>query len=114
MRRSTLTTSDSTSDEMLTGRRRKTTYRTAIVTAVVIAAFSLSLSSCSTLGTTAACSKGTGTLIKPSGSTLSKGLSSTTLPPSHDNDAGEGRIPDVTPDADVDANQRPHACSSPK
>jgi len=32
------------------------------------------------------------------------------LPPSHDNDAGKGRIPDTTPDADLDANQRAALC----
>jgi len=35
------------------------------------------------------------------------GSPSTTLPPSHDNDAGGAHIPDVHPDADTDANQRP-------
>jgi predicted small secreted protein len=30
----------------------------------------------------------------------------TTLPPSHDNDAGRARAPDTTPDADSDAYQR--------
>jgi hypothetical protein len=32
------------------------------------------------------------------------------LPPSHDNDAGRGRIPDTHPDADFDANQRAALC----
>jgi len=32
-----------------------------------------------------------------------------TLPPSHDNDAGRGRLPDSHPDADVDADQVPKA-----
>jgi len=32
------------------------------------------------------------------------------LPPSHDNDAGRGRIPDARPDADLDANQRAALC----
>jgi len=32
------------------------------------------------------------------------------LPPSHDNDAGRGRIPDTHPDADLDANQRAALC----
>jgi hypothetical protein len=32
------------------------------------------------------------------------------LPPSHDNDAGRGRINDTTPDADLDANQRAALC----
>lgn len=33
------------------------------------------------------------------------------LPPTHDNDAGKGRIPDTHPDADVDANQRAAMCT---
>jgi hypothetical protein len=32
------------------------------------------------------------------------------LPPSHDNDAGRGRIPDTKPDRDLDANQRTALC----
>jgi hypothetical protein len=32
------------------------------------------------------------------------------LPPTHDNDAGRGRIPDTKPDADLDANQRAALC----
>jgi|GEM_PF-1353479 len=32
------------------------------------------------------------------------------LPPSYDNDAGRGRIPDTHPDADLDANQRAALC----
>jgi hypothetical protein len=32
------------------------------------------------------------------------------LPPSHDNDVGRGRIPDSTPDADLDAGQRAALC----
>ena len=35
----------------------------------------------------------------------------TILPPSHDNDAGKGRLPDLRPDADVDQNQRAQGCS---
>ena len=34
----------------------------------------------------------------------------TTLPPSHDNDAGISRQHDATPDADVDTYQRPQFC----
>ena len=32
------------------------------------------------------------------------------LPPTQDNDAGRGRIPDTHPDADLDANQRAALC----
>jgi len=32
------------------------------------------------------------------------------LPPTRDNDAGRGRIPDTRPDADLDANQREALC----
>jgi hypothetical protein len=35
------------------------------------------------------------------------GSTASSLPPSHDNDAGLARIPDAHPDADVDANQIP-------
>src|SRR5664280_795454 len=35
-----------------------------------------------------------------------------TLPPSHDNDVGRRRLPDMHPDADVDANQVPVAVES--
>jgi len=36
------------------------------------------------------------------------------LPPTHDNDAGRGRIPDTKPDADLDANQRAALCKAYK
>jgi len=99
-----------TVEKVATGRRRRFPFRTAIVAAIVIAGFSLSMSAGSTNGTTATCSKSSASLMKSSASTLSKGSSSTTLPPSRDNDVGDGRIPDQTPDADVDANQRPPIC----
>jgi len=43
------------------------------------------------------------------------GRPGTTLPPSHDNDVGRMRMPDKTPDNDVDANQVPTAprCPTP-
>lgn len=34
------------------------------------------------------------------------------LPPTRDNDAGRGRIPDTRPDADLDANQRTALCKA--
>jgi len=34
-----------------------------------------------------------------------------TLPPTHDNDVGRGRIPDTRPDADLDANHRAALCT---
>jgi hypothetical protein len=97
-----------------TVRRPKRPLRSAIVTAIVFAGFSISVSACSITGTTAACTKSTGGVFVSSGLTPSKSVSNTTLPPSHDNDAGDGRIPDHTPDADVDANQRHHICNGPK
>lgn len=39
--------------------------------------------------------------------TTMPGSSITSLPPSHDNDAGRSRIPDITPDADFDVSQLP-------
>ena len=40
------------------------------------------------------------------------GAPTSTLPPSHDNDVGHRRLPDLHPDADTDANQVPkgHPC----
>ena len=38
------------------------------------------------------------------------GSTRSTLPPSHDNDTGRGRPPDLHPDADVDAGQLPAPC----
>jgi hypothetical protein len=93
-----------------TSRRRRVSLRATLFAALAIVGCSLLMSACSIVSTSATCSPSTGGLIKSSGSTLSKGVSSTTLPPSHDNDVGKGRIPDSTPDADVDANQRPHSC----
>ena len=75
---------------------------------------SMSLAGCSSGGNPSACAAGSVTAKGSSGLTAAKGVSSTTLPPSHDNDAGEGRIPDHTPDADIDANQRHQSCSRPK
>lgn len=37
--------------------------------------------------------------------TTTPGTPPTTLPPSHDNDAGRSRIKDITPDADTDVSQ---------
>jgi hypothetical protein len=39
------------------------------------------------------------------------GASFTTLPPSHDNDAGRSRIPDATPDADNDTSRARLVCA---
>ena len=36
----------------------------------------------------------------------------TTLPPSHDNDAGRSRIPDATPDADNDTSRSRVVCET--
>jgi len=93
------------------GSRPKVPYRNAVVAMIVTAGISLVLAGCSSISTSDACSRGTGSLMKSSGLTLAMGSSSTTLPPSHDNDVGKARIPDVTPDNDVDANQRPHSCT---
>jgi len=72
----------------------------AVVTLFVV---SLSLAGCSSGGTKVAC---TVPARHPP-----TGVSITTLPPSHDNDVGHGRIPDTTPDADIDANQRHTVCA---
>ena len=75
---------------------------------------SLSLASCSSGVSPSACATSPGASKDSSGLTAAKGASSTTLPPSHDNDAGDARIPDSTPDADVGANQRHLGCTEPK
>lgn len=75
----------------------------AVVPVVLFVAASLSLTACSSTTTSAPCTMKQLTL------TLEKSTLGT-LPPSHDNDAGEGRIPDTHPDADVDANQRAALC----
>lgn len=52
---------------------------------------------------------GNGSLVRssrPTGLIPATGASPTTLPPSHDNDAGWARRPDSYPDADIDANQK--------
>lgn len=85
----------------------KSRFRTAAAAAATLLVVSLSLSGC---GTKSACAPGLGL-----GTTITGiGTPGTTLPPSHDNDAGNGRIPDKTPDADIDANQRIPVCSQPK
>ena len=104
---------DHPASEVATVGRRRTSYRKAIITAVFFTGSSLSMSACLMIGTTATCSNSPGALITSSGSTHSNGPPSTTLPPSHDNDVGNARIPDRTPDADVDANQRYQICSGP-
>lgn len=49
------------------------------------------------------CAKGPPRLTPVTGSAES------TLPPSHDNDVGRMRLPDLHPDADIDASQVPKA-----
>jgi hypothetical protein len=85
----------------------------AIVLVFALAAGSMFLAGCSNSPTSAACAK---KLVVASGSNGQSGVagSTTTLPPSHDNDVGEGRIPDTHPDADVDANQRHKICEPSK
>ena len=81
------------------GRRWKAT---AAVPVVLLLVSSLSLAGCSHAATSATCT--TQELI------MAAGKAYTMLPPTRDNDAGEGRIPDSTPDADIDANQRAALC----
>lgn len=69
---------------------------------LLLLAASLSLAGCSHATTSATCT--TQELIKAAGKAY------TMLPPTRDNDAGEGRIPDTQPDADIDANQRAALC----
>ncbi len=113
MRRSVNSTGGLATSDVAKVGRRTVANRKAVVTAIVAAGISLSLSGCSTIATSAACSNSTG-LVKSPGVTLAKGVSSTTLPPSRDNDAGRARASDATPDNDVDAIQRPRSCAGPK
>lgn len=92
-------------------RTRERRYRTAATVAASFLIVSMSLAGCSSSGIPSACAGGLHTTAGSSGLHRSKSVSSSTLPPSHDNDAGEGRIPDRTADADVDANQKPQRCS---
>ncbi len=78
----------------------------ALVAAVVVLSSSSSAPS-SCVGTTRT-TLGGGLL---SAVTTVPGASLTTLPPSHDNDAGRSRIPDATPDADNDSNRARLVCA---
>ena len=88
--------------------RRRRSLCFAAATLVLV---SLSLSGCSLGGHAAACVGPPLKIKSKTELTISKAHSTTTLPPSNDNDAGDGRIPDHTPDADLDYNQWHHGCS---
>lgn len=75
----------------------------AVVPVLLFVGSSLSLTACSHTAVSAPCTASQMNL------TLEK-TTRGTLPPTHDNDAGKGRIPDAQPDADVDANQRAALC----
>lgn len=89
--------------EVMAPYSSKSRFRATSVAVVTLFVVSLSLASCSTGGSKVAC--------KILALTPPTGLSNTTLSPTHDNDVGDGRIPDSTPDADVDANQRHKVCT---
>jgi hypothetical protein len=91
--------------------RSRRSVNTAVATLLLV---SLSLSGCSDGGTAVACATAPGASKGTLGLTTTREQSSTTLPPSHDNDAGDARIPDHTPDADLDYNQTHHSCLLPK
>lgn len=74
----------------------------AILSVVALVTSSLFLAGCGRSVASPACT--TKELIEAAGKGYLK------LPPSHDNDAGKGRIPDTKPDADIDANQRAALC----
>lgn len=84
------------------------------VAAATLLIVSMSLADFFTGSTISACATRAGSSIGSSVLITAKGVSNTTLPPSHDNDVGDARIPDTTPDADVDANQKYFSCSRPK
>jgi hypothetical protein len=93
----------------------RTRWSKTCLSMLALAASSFLLAGCFPAATQSACGPGVGT-HRPGASSGATALTPagasppTSLPPSHDNDAGRGRIPDVHPDADVDANQRPVAC----
>lgn len=90
---------------------KKLRYRSVGAAVATLLIVSLSLAGCSSGGNPSACAGGLATEKGSTGLTGAEGLSSTTLPPSHDNDAGGAHIADNTPDADIDANQRHSSCS---
>jgi len=75
----------------------------ALLPLVALVAGSLLLAGCGQSAASSSCT--TKQLIEAAGSGYLK------LPPTHDNDAGKGRIPDTRPDADIDANQRNALCA---
>jgi hypothetical protein len=85
-------------------RLRPRCGRTArtVLSVLALVASSLFLASCHETPASATCTMKE--LIAAAGKGYLK------LPPSHDNDAGRGRIPDTRPDADLDANQRAALC----
>jgi len=100
--------------EVMAVHLEKSRCRAVSGAAAALFVVSLSLAGCSVGGPTSACAAGTKTLNGSLGPSTVKGVSNTTLPLSHDNDVGDARILDTTPDADIDANQRPQSCSRPK
>jgi hypothetical protein len=93
---------------------RKGRCRAVSMAVATLLFVSLSLEGCFAGGAASACAPGPVTLKSSPGLSIAKGVSNTTLPPSHDNDAGRARAPDTTPDADIDANQIHRICSEPK
>jgi hypothetical protein len=82
-------------------------FRAAVVTLVVVAAIGLGVLIASSHHAAPPHRCTTTTMGLAAGGDVS---SLTTLPPSHDNDAGRSRIPDNTPDADRDTSAMPPAC----
>jgi hypothetical protein len=85
-------------------RRQSRGYWTAqtILLAIALVSSSLFLAGCGRSVVSATCT------MKELNAIAGKGYLK--LPPTHDNDAGRGRIPDTHPDADLDANQRAALC----
>ena len=98
------------SPESVGGVRRSNLYRRIAKTALsltflggflILGGCSATPSASSVSTKSSICARNPPRLTPVTGSTLS------TLPPSHDNDVGRMRLPDLHPDADVDANQVP-------
>lgn len=88
----------------ITQNRRPRSIRRARCALLVVSLVTASvlLEGCGRIVASPACT--TKELIAAAGKGLFK------LPPSHDNDAGRGRLRDSHPDADLDANQRAALC----
>jgi hypothetical protein len=83
-------------------RQQRVGWMRTILPVVALVTSSVFLAGCGSSVASPTCT--TKQLIEAAGKGFFK------LPPSQDNDAGKGRIPDTSPDQDIDANQRAALC----